>query len=56
MTAEASQPFDANVRLFNASLIWPLQLEPLAIDASRGRHWAVFEASDDTSLWQRVDD
>ena len=56
MTAEASQPFDANVRLFNASLIWPLQLEPLAIDASRGRHWAVFEASADTSLWQRVDD
>ncbi len=32
----------ARVKLFHASLVWPLQLDPLAIDGSEGRHWEIF--------------
>ena len=27
------------VRLFHASLVWPLQLQPLTSDVSEGRQW-----------------
>jgi hypothetical protein len=47
---------DGHVRLFHASLIWPLQLEPLSSDASGGRHWEVFGAQKDGHPWRRIDD
>lgn len=47
---------DSQVRLFHASLVWPLQLEPLAVDGAEGRHWEVFEARQETHPWRRIDD
>jgi len=47
---------NARVRLFHASLVWPLQLEPLAVDGSDGRHWEIFEARQATHPWRRIDD
>jgi hypothetical protein len=44
------------VRLFHASLLWPLQLEPLRAEMGDGRHWEVFEALGDKSPWRRIDD
>ncbi len=43
------------VPLFHASLLWPLQLEPLAAEEVEGRHWEVLEALEDKP-WQRIDD
>ena len=47
---------DGRVRLFHASLVWPLQLEPLAADGSEGRHWEIFEATQEAQPWRRIDD
>lgn len=44
------------VRLFHASLVWPLQLEPMAITGSEGRHWEIFESRTETHPWRRIDD
>ncbi len=44
------------VRLFHASLVWPLQLEPLTGDAGGDRHWELFEARSDSHPWRRIDD
>lgn len=46
----------ARVRLFHASLVWPLQLEPLAIDGNDSRHWEIFESRSAEHPWQRLDD
>ena len=43
------------VELFHGSLIWPLQLEPLAADEAEGRHWEVFGAMKGLP-WTRLDD
>ncbi len=53
MTDTSSPP---SVRLFHASLVWPLQLTPLTRDISEGRHWEVFEALTKDSAWQLIDD
>lgn len=47
---------DQTVRLFHTSLVWPLQLEPVAISESDGRHWELFEASQKDHAWRRIDD
>ena len=47
---------EARVRLLHASLLWPLQLEPLAPDGTDGRHWEHFEASSESHPWRRIDD
>ena len=47
---------NARVRLFHASLVWPLLLEPLTIEGSEGHHWEVFEARQDSHPWRRIDD
>jgi hypothetical protein len=47
---------NGRVRLFHASLVWPLQLEPLAITGSEGRHWEVFESRTEANPWRRIDD
>ncbi len=44
------------VALFHASLIWPLQLEPVFTDGIKSRHWESFEESPQTHPWQRIDD
>lgn len=46
---------EMSVPLFHASLLWPLQLEPLASGEVDGRHWEVLEALKDKP-WQRIDD
>ncbi|WP_180132377.1 CorA family divalent cation transporter [Rhodoferax sp. BLA1] len=47
---------DKLVRLFHASLVWPLQIEPLPDTRSRGRHWEAFERSEQARAWRRIDD
>lgn len=44
------------VRLFHASLVWPLQLESSATDSAQSRHWETFERKSDAHPWQRLDD
>lgn len=56
MPVQDSVQADDRVRLFHASLVWPLQLEPLAFDGSQGRHWEIFESRKHAHLWRRVDD
>ena len=56
MTETHSDPESGRVRLFHASLVWPLQLEPLAITGSQGRHWEVFESHVEANPWRRIDD
>lgn len=46
---------EMRVPLFHASLLWPLQLEPLAAEEVEVRHWEVLEALKDKP-WQRIDD
>lgn len=47
---------DRTVALFHASLVWPLQLEPLMIAGAKGRHWEAFERSQKAHPWHRIDD
>lgn len=56
MTDTQSDPENGRVRLFHASLVWPLQLEPMAITGSEGRHWEIFESRTETHPWRRIDD
>ncbi len=44
------------VRLFHASLVWPLQLEPLLVNGIKGRHWEAFERDAQPHPWCRIDD
>ncbi|WP_234085808.1 CorA family divalent cation transporter [Azonexus sp. R2A61] len=44
------------VRLFHASLVWPLQLEPLSANIDDSRHWERFEAMQTEHPWRRIDD
>ncbi len=52
---EATADHEMRVPLFHASLLWPLQLEPLAAEEVEGRHWEVLEALKNKP-WQRIDD
>jgi len=47
---------ERRVRLFHASLLWPLQLEPLGDEIDDGRHWELFESGQDEHAWRRIDD
>ena len=47
---------DRTVALFHASLVWPLQLEPLVSAGPKGRHWEAFERSQKAPPWHRIDD
>jgi hypothetical protein len=44
------------VALFHASLIWPLQLEPVLVAGVKSRHWENFEDHQETHPWRRIDD
>jgi hypothetical protein len=56
VTPSTENPNDARVRLFHASLVWPLQLDSLTGEASEGRHWEIFEARQESHPWRRIDD
>ncbi len=56
MTETQGNRQNGHVRLFHASLVWPLQLEPMAITGSEGRHWELFESQAEASPWRRIDD
>jgi len=56
VTASVIPGSDRRVRLFNASLVWPLQLEPINAADSDGRHWEVFESRAAEHPWRRIDD
>lgn len=56
MTANDDPTDSTTVRLFHASLVWPLQLQPLTSDVSEGRHWEVFENLADIHPWRLIDD
>lgn len=54
-TSTASPDGEPMVRLFHASLIWPLQLEPRATDEGSGRHWEFLEKLKEQP-WELLDD
>ncbi|MGE5470816.1 MAG: CorA family divalent cation transporter [Bacteroidota bacterium] len=56
MSASSATDEQARVRLFHASLVWPLQMEQLAADGSAGHHWEVLDARRDSHPWRRIDD
>ncbi len=56
MTVVHGTENQGQVSLFDASLVWPLQLESLAGDPGEGRHWERFDACSQGSPWQRIDD
>jgi len=56
LSPASENPPDNRVRLFHASLVWPLQLEPLATDGNDSRHWELFEAHQASHPWRRIDD
>ncbi len=47
---------DQSVALFHASLVWPLQLEPVLVAGGKSRHWEAFERSQKAHQWHRIDD
>ena len=56
MTESLGDTDAGRVRLFHASLVWPLQLEPLTVSGTEGRHWEVFEACPEAHQWRRIND
>jgi hypothetical protein len=47
---------NCRVRLFHASLVWPLQIEPRSLNGAKTRHWEVLDDIKDTHAWRRIDD
>ncbi len=56
MTPQDDDPADPCVRLFHASLVWPLQIEPRPGKDNKARHWEVLEAAKASHSWTRIDD
>lgn len=44
------------VRLFHASLVWPLQIEPLSLEVGKVRHWEALESTRGSHPWKSIDD
>lgn len=51
-----TETLSGRVRLFHASLVWPLQMEPLSIDIGKVRHWEELERTQGANPWRRIDD
>ncbi len=47
---------NGRVRLFHASLVWPLQIEPMSPNVGKVRHWEELERTAGTHPWKSVDD
>ena len=56
MTTIEPDPGARHVRLFHASLVWPLQIEKRSLSGTQEQHWQVFEGTTQTHSWQRIDD
>jgi hypothetical protein len=56
VTSNATDPSIRQVRLFHASLVWPLQIEQQTPGGTKEHHWQVFEGTTHTHPWQRIDD
>ena len=56
VTSSDLEEADGRVRLFHASLVWPLQIESLPSSGSKARHWEVLEGIRDVHAWRRIDD
>jgi hypothetical protein len=56
MTQQESDSSDPCVRLFHASLVWPLQIEPRPGEDDKTRHWEVLEGAKVRHSWTRIDD
>lgn len=56
MPAQADSEAGGRVRLFHASLVWPLQLEELPVGHAKATHWEAFESNCDAHPWRRLDD
>lgn len=46
----------SRVRLFHASLVWPLQIEPLSLEVGKVRHWEELQRTQGSHAWKRIDD
>jgi hypothetical protein len=56
VSSQDQAPNQQAVRLFHASLVWPLQLEPLSNAEAKGHHWEAFERNTQAHPWRRIDD
>jgi len=56
VNAIATGPGIRQVRLFHASLVWPLQIEQQTPGGTKEHHWQVFEGTPHTHPWKRIDD
>jgi hypothetical protein len=54
-TSDTETP-NGRVRLFHASLVWPLQMEPLLGDVGKFRHWEELERTQGAHAWRSIDD
>ena len=54
-TSDTETP-NGRVRLFHASLLWPLQIEPLSLEVGKVRHWEGLERTKGTHPWKSIDD
>lgn len=50
------EPTEERVRLFHASLVWPLQIQADASGRPKTRHWEVLEGLRESHPWRRIDD
>lgn len=44
------------VRLFHASLVWPLQIEPRPSNGTKAPHWEILDGLQEANGWRRIDD
>ena len=56
MPATDSAISNDRVRLFHASLLWPLQIEPLSLEVGKVRHWEELVRTKGTHPWESLDD
>ncbi|QTN27236.1 hypothetical protein HZ993_18350 [Rhodoferax sp. AJA081-3] len=56
MTTPDTEAPPARVRLFHASLVWPLQIEPLSLEVGKVRHWEELVRTQGTHPWKSLDD
>ncbi len=55
-TSNVAASTSGRVQLFHASLVWPLQIEPLATNGPKAHHWEAMDAIEDKHAWRRIDD
>lgn len=54
-TTDTTSP-ESRVRLFHASLVWPVQIEPLSLEVGKVRHWQELVRTKGTHPWKSIDD